>query len=40
MSLPMMKNTGELGWIPDPAARKAAKPYGFLQQGIGSKKDQ
>ena len=28
-------NGGEQGWIPDPVARKAAKPYGFLQQGKG-----
>jgi phosphoglycerol transferase MdoB-like AlkP superfamily enzyme len=39
-TLPKMKNTGELGWIPDPVARKAAKPYGYLQVGIGSKKKQ
>jgi len=26
---------GEQGWIPDSIARKAAKPYGFLQRGKG-----
>jgi len=34
-SLPKRKNVGEMGWIPDPTARKAAEPYGALQQGIG-----
>ena len=28
-------NGGAKGWIPDPVARKAAKPYGFLQVGKG-----
>ena len=39
-TLPKLKNAGEMGWIPDPVARKAAKPYGALQIGIGSKKKQ
>ena len=29
-------NGGQQGWIPDVIARRAAKPYGFLQVGIGN----
>ena len=36
-SLPTFKSS-EMGWIPDPVARRAAQPYGALQKGIGSKK--
>lgn len=36
LSLPKF-NGGVKGWIPDAVARAAAKPYGFLQKGTGSK---
>jgi lipoteichoic acid synthase len=38
LSLPKRKDAGKLGdaWIPDPAARKAAAPYGARQKGKGS----